>query len=117
MFHVFQISESERGKVHIGEIIYFLLIIGLCFTVGILEVNISDIIDINGAVVGFLFIYLLPAVLHIKCLYFSKGKRPLSQPPLPIASSEKSLPTFKNSHAVKEIEIVSSNRPEIKATQ
>lgn len=52
------------------------MVVGICFVVGIFKVNIDDIIDINGAVIGFLFIYLIPAVLHIKCLYFSKGKKP-----------------------------------------
>jgi hypothetical protein len=61
----------------VSEIIYFLFVVGVCFVVGFFKVNIDDIIDINGAVVGFLFIYMIPAVLHIKCLYFSKGKRHL----------------------------------------
>jgi hypothetical protein len=26
-------------------------------------------------VIGFFFIYFLPAILHLKCVYFSKGKR------------------------------------------
>ena len=45
--------------------------------VGYLQVDVDDIIDFNGAVIGFFFIYFIPASLHIKCLYFSKGKRPL----------------------------------------
>lgn len=77
IFHIFKIPESERGKITISEILYFLLVVGVCFIVGIFKVNIDDIIDINGAVIGFLFIYLIPAVLHIKCLYFSKGKQHL----------------------------------------
>ena len=36
-----------------------------------------EIIDINGAVLGFIFIYLIPCVIHIKCMYFSRGKVPL----------------------------------------
>ena len=56
--------------------------VGSCFLIGLFEVDINDIIDINGSVVGFFFIYLIPAVLHIKCLYFSKGKRYLPEPEL-----------------------------------
>ena len=41
------------------------------------KVNINDIIDINGSVIGFFFIYFLPALLHFKCMYFPKGKRPI----------------------------------------
>lgn len=51
--------------------------VGICFLVGFFRIDIDDIININGAVIGFFFIYLIPAVLHIKCLYFSKGKQPL----------------------------------------
>jgi len=53
------------------------VIVGICLAVGLVQVNVSDIIDINGAVIGFFFIYLIPAILHLKCLYFSRGKRPL----------------------------------------
>lgn len=28
----------------------------------------------NGSVIGFFFIYFLPSILHIRCLYFSKNK-------------------------------------------
>ncbi len=52
--------------------------VGVCFLTGFFRVNVDDFIDINGAVFGFFFIYSIPATLHIKCLYFSKGKRPLS---------------------------------------
>jgi len=75
MFGVFKIGESEGKKVNLAEVVYFVLMIAICFVVGFFEVNINDIIDINGAVIGFFFIYLIPAVLHIKCLYFSKGKK------------------------------------------
>ena len=47
--------------------------------IGLFQVDIGDIIDINGSVIGFLFIYFIPALIHVKCLYFSKGKRPLPQ--------------------------------------
>lgn len=61
------------------EVVYFLLMVAVCFVVGYFEVNINDIIDINGAVIGFFFIYLIPAVLHIRCLYFSTGKTRMPQ--------------------------------------
>ena len=77
MFSVFHLEESPRGKVNIYEVVYITLVVALSFVVGILQVDISDIIDINGAVIGFFFIYLIPVVLHIKCLYFAKGKIPV----------------------------------------
>jgi hypothetical protein len=60
-----------------SEIIYMAIAVGVCFVIGVLNVSVTDIIDINGAVIGFFFIYLMPAMLHIKCMYFSKGKRPI----------------------------------------
>ena len=57
--------------------IYFAAAVGVCLLIGLLKISITDIININGAVIGFFFIYFLPAVLHIKCMYFSKGKRPM----------------------------------------
>lgn len=70
--------------------------------VGLIQVNISDIIDINGAVIGFFFIYLIPAVLHLKCLYFSKGKRPMpgEQPFRKLSSSSISLEGNKEDHII-----------------
>jgi hypothetical protein len=85
MFSVLGLEESERGKVTYPEIIYFLAYGAICFVVAYFKISISSIIDINGAVIGFFFIYLIPAVLHIKCLYFSKGKRPV---PLLLLDSE-----------------------------
>lgn len=40
----------------------------------LLGVNIDTIISINGSIVGFFNIYFFPAILHVKCLYFSKNK-------------------------------------------
>lgn len=36
--------------------------------------KINEIVDLNGSVIGFFFIYFLPSILHIRCLYFSKNK-------------------------------------------
>lgn len=48
-----------------------------CLSIRILNVPLKDIIDFNGAVVGFFFIYFIPAALHVKCMYYSKGKIPI----------------------------------------
>ena len=40
----------------------------------LLKVKINTLVDVNGSVIGFFFIYFLPALLHIKCRYFSKNK-------------------------------------------
>jgi hypothetical protein len=80
MFGVIGVKESHVGHVNSAEVIYIAAAVGVCFLMGLLNVSITDIIDINGAVIGFFFIYFLPAMLHIKCMYFSKGKLPLPLP-------------------------------------
>ena len=49
-------EESHKGNVSIPEVIYIILAIGACLLIQLLNVSISDIIDINGAVIGFFFI-------------------------------------------------------------
>lgn len=50
----------------------------LMVVLGTLQINIDIIININGAVLGFCFVYLIPMLLHIKCVYFPRNKRPMS---------------------------------------
>lgn len=40
-------------------------------------IKVDTIISINGAIIGFFNIYFFPGILHVKCLYFSKNKRPI----------------------------------------
>jgi hypothetical protein len=39
--------------------------------------SIRDIIDLNGAFIGCFIAYIIPAALHIRCLYYSKNKVPV----------------------------------------
>ena len=56
--------------------LFILLIVFLVFALkSFVHTSIDMVIDINGAVLGFIFIYLLPSMLHIKCTYFPKGKK------------------------------------------
>lgn len=51
-------------------------LVTICFFfISVVKVKIDTIIDINGAVLGFCFIYLIPAMIHIRCAYFPKGKK------------------------------------------
>lgn len=59
------------------ELLYIALSIGVCLAITLLKISIRDIIDFNGAVAGCIFVYFIPAALHLKCLYFSKGKVPI----------------------------------------
>ena len=80
-FSIFRLKETGARQINIKELIFIISLVGICFfLVSIVKIKIDTIIDINGAVLGFCFIYLIPSLLHIRCVYFSKGKK-LLQPP------------------------------------
>lgn len=35
----------------------------------LLKVSLRELVEFNGAVIGFFFIYLFPSAIHFKCLY------------------------------------------------
>jgi hypothetical protein len=43
--------------------------VSLAVVISLLNINIKYIITLNGAFFGFIFCYLIPAVLHLKCAY------------------------------------------------
>jgi hypothetical protein len=49
----------------------FFIITFIAMTVGfnLTHLSIDVLIQLNGGVVGFFFVYFLPAALHFKCLY------------------------------------------------
>lgn len=77
LFNVLKIEESQSTTINYKEIIYVSCFIIICVVISILRISMRELIDINGAFLGFVFIYLIPSLLHIKCMYFSKGKVPL----------------------------------------
>jgi hypothetical protein len=72
---MFGLIESKERKINIAELVYIIATLAVCIFIGLFNVNIDIIIDLNGAVLGFCFVYFLPSLLHLKCMYFSKGKR------------------------------------------
>ena len=73
---MFSLQESKQGQIlKIQEAFLAFFVIAICFTVYMVGVSIDNLIEINGAVIGFFFIYFLPALLHMKCLYFCTGNK------------------------------------------
>ena len=35
-------------------------------------INIATVIEINGSVIGFMYVILMPILLHWKCIYYTK---------------------------------------------
>ena len=83
MFGVLKLPETATRRINVHEIIYVSIVIGASFVIRVVGVPLKDIIDFNGAVVGFFFIYFIPAALHVKCMYFSKDKVPVQANPHP----------------------------------
>lgn len=77
LFGVLNYESTPKGNISIIELFYIALSIGVCLAITLLKISIRDIIDFNGAVAGCIFVYFIPAALHLKCLYFSKGKVPI----------------------------------------
>lgn len=60
---------------NIPEIVFTTGVVGLCAGIYFAGVSIGVLIEINGAIIGFFFIYLLPALMHGKCLYLPERFR------------------------------------------
>jgi hypothetical protein len=54
------------------EILFVVLVVLISSGVFFAKITIENLIEINGAVIGFFFIYFIPAVMHFKCLYITK---------------------------------------------
>jgi hypothetical protein len=78
LFGVFDFANTPKGKISVQELIYITVAIMVCLMIALLKLSIRDIIDLNGALVGCLFVYMIPAALHIRCLYYGKGKIPIA---------------------------------------
>ncbi len=42
------------------------------FVVYFVGVKISVIIELNGSVIGFLYIFIIPILVHLKCIWYDK---------------------------------------------
>jgi hypothetical protein len=49
-------------------------VIGICFGISVLKIGLDTIIDVNGSVIGFFFIYLIPVAIHFRCKYMKQDK-------------------------------------------
>lgn len=71
LFSIFGKKVSAKGEIAGLEIIYTVCLIAICLIVSLTRMEIGDIIEVNGAVVGFFIIYFLPLITHIQCVYWT----------------------------------------------
>ena len=73
-FSIFGLKESEIGRINKTEIIYALGVLGFCLGMALMRTSLRELIDLNGAVLGFFFIYFFPAIVHFQCCFAKKDK-------------------------------------------
>lgn len=56
------------------EIVYFVLVIGICLFAKIMNLRAPTIIELNGSIICFIEIYLIPIVIHLKCIWWDLSK-------------------------------------------
>ena len=75
------------------EISFFVLVLLVATAISIKNINIKYLITFNATVFCTVFAYFIPAFLHLKCAYFSRGKTPPHQ--LTEESSHSPVDTYK----------------------
>jgi hypothetical protein len=67
--------------------LFIVILIGVTVVVNLTGLSIDVIIELNGGVVGFFYVYLLPAGLHFKCLYYNNNDKII----LPLMNEQKPI--------------------------
>lgn len=63
--------EEKENKITVSEIVVYVGTFVICYILNKFEINTELIIKLNGSVIGFFYVFLIPIVIHIKCVYFS----------------------------------------------
>ena len=53
--------------------VYIILVLLLCFCFYISDVNLISIFALNGAVIGYIFVFVLPIWVHLKCIWYDRS--------------------------------------------
>ena len=56
------------------EVIYVGATILVCLVIRLTNVSAEILIELNGSIVSFFFIYVIPISIHLKCVYFSSSE-------------------------------------------
>ena len=65
---------EESDDISVNETIYVSVTILLGLVIKLTDISVDVIIEINGGIISFFFIYVVPIGLHLKCRYFSGAK-------------------------------------------
>jgi sodium-coupled neutral amino acid transporter 9 len=72
LFQAFTKDEIPDKKRHIFNVSFML--IAFLFEILAPYIKLSDIMNLNGAIFCFFFVYLIPLALHLKCYYDESRK-------------------------------------------
>lgn len=68
---MFKIEIAHR--ISLSEILYISLIVIGSYLVYVSGIHLEVMISINGAVVGFSYVVVIPIWLHLKCVFFDRS--------------------------------------------
>lgn len=67
----------ETSDVSFKEVIYAGIVILICLIVKLTSISAETLIELNGSVISFIFIVIIPVGIHVKCVYFTpRNKKP-----------------------------------------
>lgn len=70
IFQLLNIEHNSKDNISFGEAFYITVVVLVCYSIKKLNVPLKIILDISGAVIGYIFAIFFPTLLHFKCLHF-----------------------------------------------
>lgn len=66
-------KQEVNKKISLKEIIYIIIFILVSYGVYASGVHLQVLISINGAVVGYTYVIVIPIWIHLKCVWYDKS--------------------------------------------
>lgn len=60
-------------KLTLKEVIYILVFVLVCFLVFATNARLQFLINIEGAIVGYTYVVIIPIWIHLKCVWYDKS--------------------------------------------
>ena len=53
--------------------LYILVVVGVSFLIYQLNIYVDELMAYRGAILGFLYLLMMPIVMHLKCVYYDRS--------------------------------------------
>ena len=60
-------------KLTLKEVVYILMFILMCFLVFVSGARLQFLINIEGAIIGYIYVMVIPIWIHLKCVWYDKS--------------------------------------------